>query len=263
MPRIPDSFLPTVGRVFLGLGVLGSGVEQLITRHFVRLIPIGPEAHSVFVVSPQFVGTVLIVLGGMLVLGRCVRCAATMLVGLLLLAFFCLHVPLILAAPQHGYVWTNPCKVLALTAGALLLATTGGVPSAAAPWIRMITCAVVGGFLVLCGAQHVAYAEFVDTLVPKWLPSPRLWTDLTAAALIAGGVGVSIPRTRRLAGLLAGSMIFLWVLSLHLPRAIMETDHANEVAGIFEALALSGVAFLVAATAGPGSRQAERSSPPK
>jgi hypothetical protein len=43
-------------------------------------------------------------------------------------------------------------------------------------------------------------------------------------------------------------MIFLWVLMLHIPRAIQEPAHAFETAGVLEALALSGVALLVAAT---------------
>jgi hypothetical protein len=43
-------------------------------------------------------------------------------------------------------------------------------------------------------------------------------------------------------------MIFLWVLLLHVPRALSEAQPAFEAAGIFEALALSGTALLVAAT---------------
>jgi hypothetical protein len=43
-------------------------------------------------------------------------------------------------------------------------------------------------------------------------------------------------------------MIFLWVLLLHIPRALAGPNHANETAGIFEALAISGVALLVAGT---------------
>ena len=46
-------------------------------------------------------------------------------------------------------------------------------------------------------------------------------------------------------------MIFLWVLMLHIPRAVSLPAHAFETAGVFEALALSGVAFL---TAGRGNR---------
>jgi uncharacterized membrane protein YphA (DoxX/SURF4 family) len=75
-------------------------------------------------------------------------------------------------------------------------------------------------------------------------------------ALIAGGVGILVPRTARLAATMSALMIFLWVLLLHIPRAFAGPQHAFETAGIFEALALSGVALLVAgsrpgAVAGP------------
>ncbi len=43
-------------------------------------------------------------------------------------------------------------------------------------------------------------------------------------------------------------MIFLWVLLLHIPRALAGPNHANETAGVFEALAISGVALIVAGT---------------
>jgi uncharacterized membrane protein YphA (DoxX/SURF4 family) len=67
-------------------------------------------------------------------------------------------------------------------------------------------------------------------------------------ALFFGGVGILIPRTARLAATLSGVMIFLWVLMLHIPRSLSLPQHAFETAGIFEALALSGIAFTVAAT---------------
>ena len=48
-------------------------------------------------------------------------------------------------------------------------------------------------------------------------------------------------------------MIFLWVLLLHIPRALAGPNHANEAAGVFEALALSGVALVVSASCAPRS----------
>jgi hypothetical protein len=53
----------------------------------------------------------------------------------------------------------------------------------------------------------------------------------------------------RLASLLVGVMIFLWVLMLHIPRAIADpyTNVGNEWASVFEALAFSGIAFMLAA----------------
>jgi uncharacterized membrane protein YphA (DoxX/SURF4 family) len=63
--------------------------------------------------------------------------------------------------------------------------------------------------------------------------------------LIAGGLGIIVPLTSRLAGGLSGLMIFVWVLIVHIPRAVA-IRNSNETIVVFEALAFSGVAFLVA-----------------
>jgi uncharacterized membrane protein YphA (DoxX/SURF4 family) len=109
-------------------------------------------------------------------------------------------------------------------------------------------------FLVVCGMQHFAYRDFVTTLVPSWMPARGFWTYFTGVALMAGGTGILVRKTSRLAASLSALMIFLWVLLLHIPRAFAEPNHANETAGVFEALAISGVALLVAATGVPPDR---------
>ena len=60
-----------------------------------------------------------------------------------------------------------------------------------------------------------------------------------------------IPSTTRLAATLSGVMIFLWVVVLHIPRAVAATDaaRANETTAVFEALAFSGLGFVLAGTA--------------
>lgn len=83
-------------------------------------------------------------------------------------------------------------------------------------------------------------------MVPAWMPGLRFWTYFTGTALIAGGLGMMVPKTRRWAATLSGLMIFLWVWMVHIPRAAADLGNASETSGIFEALALSGVAFLVA-----------------
>jgi len=100
----------------------------------------------------------------------------------------------------------------------------------------------------ICGVQHFMYAGFVDTLVPAWIPpGQRFWTCFAGVALIAGGAGLFVPKTVRLAAILSGVMIFLWVLLLYIPLAV-GMKSAFELGGVFEALAISGVAFLVAGT---------------
>jgi uncharacterized membrane protein len=112
-------------------------------------------------------------------------------------------------------------------------------------------------FLILGGIQHFVYATFVMQLVPAWIPSPRFWVYLTGTALIAGGIGILLPPTRRLAATLVGIMILLWVVMLHIPRALANRQDPGETAAIFEALALSGVVFIL------GSREwgRQRESP--
>jgi uncharacterized membrane protein len=145
-------------------------------------------------------------------------------------------------------MWTNPSKLTALWGGAILLAGAlsldRGLPAArklepAAPVLLAV-------FLAICGIQHFVYADFVTTLVPPWLPALRFWTYFTGTALIAGGLGLLVPRTRALAASLSGLMIFLWVFLVHIPRAAADLKNASEMSGVFEALALSGVALLVA-----------------
>lgn len=232
----------TAGRYACGAAVAGSGLMQVITANFVRLVPALPAWWPEPRVSAVVVGAGLLVIGAAILTGYRQRAAATALGVLLLGSFLLQRVPEILANPAAGYVWTNPAKVLAMLGGTLLLAGETNRR-------RVAAAILLGIFLLICGAQHFVYAGFVDTLVPAWIPpGQRFWTNFTAVALLAGGLGVLVPATRRLAGLLAGTMILLWVLLLHIPRTV-ETQSAFELAGAFEALALAGVAWLVAAQA--------------
>lgn len=232
------AFLAHIGRQFLGLAVAGSGLMQIINADFVRLV-----AKPAWLPEPQIfavgAGSALLAIGAAILCAYRLRAAALALAGLLTVAFL-LKIPEILANPGAGFVWTNPAKVLALTGGALLLAATSGRGAVVG------AVASLAVFLLICGAQHIAYAPFVDGLVPAWIPpNPRFWTIFTAIALLVGGAGVLLPKTRPPAALLVGVMILLWVLLLHIPRSVTMRS-AFELAGVFEALALTGVAWLVA-----------------
>ncbi len=238
-----------LGRYLFGLAVLASGLMQLVNAEFVRLIPALPATIPLPSFWARAIGAVLGALGVAIVLGFMIRPAAAIVAALLLLSFVFQRVPELLAQPMTGLTWTNPCKVLALSGGAILVAaaatTNKRTSSDWAQRLRPLAPLLLGAFLLVCGAQHFIYATFVDTLVPARMPlEPRFWTYLTGAALIAGGAGVMIPRIARLAALLSGGMVFLWVILLHLPRSI-EMKTAFEMAGIFEALAISGTAFMV------------------
>jgi uncharacterized membrane protein len=255
----------TIGRLFLGLATIASGVLQLATGQMVRLVPKLPGWVPAPGLWPYAIGAVFIALGLAIVAGRMVRTAATVLASMVLAEVVLLYAPQMVVNPVvdrpflRGFMWTNPLKCLALVGGAALLAARypdaprvltargiGRLEPLAAPFLAL--------FLVVCGLQHFAYRDFVTQMVPAYMPGRRFWTYFTGVALIAGGAGILVPRTARLAAHLSALMIFLWVWMLHLPRALAGPGHANETAGIFEALALSGVALL-ASVPRPDSRR--------
>jgi uncharacterized membrane protein YphA (DoxX/SURF4 family) len=84
------------------------------------------------------------------------------------------------------------------------------------------------------------------TLVPTWIPGAVFWTYFAAVALIAGGIGIIVPRTARLAATLVGGMIFIWLLVLHIPRGFT-INNQNEWTAVIEALAMSAIAFSLIA----------------
>ena len=105
-------------------------------------------------------------------------------------------------------------------------------------------------FLVVCGIQHFVHLEFVTTLVPAYMPARVFWAQFAGVALIAGGIGIVIPRTTWLAGTMTALMIFAWVFMVHIPRALAAgTRGSNETTAVFEALAMTGIALLTATTA--------------
>jgi uncharacterized membrane protein YphA (DoxX/SURF4 family) len=100
------------------------------------------------------------------------------------------------------------------------------------------------------GLDHFLYTGYVASLVPAWIPGHVFWTYFAGAALIAAGVGIIFNIKARLAATLLGVMLFIWVLILHIPRAIADPSGlmGNEWTSVCEALAYSGVAFIMGKT---------------
>lgn len=61
------------------------------------------------------------------------------------------------------------------------------------------------GFFVVAGANHFVYPDAYRAMMPGALPEPELLVLISGVAEIAGGLGLTLPATRRLAawGLIA------------------------------------------------------------
>jgi uncharacterized membrane protein len=241
-----------IGRVFFAVSMIASGLQQLIRQDFVRLVPKLPSwvpASSMWAI----LSGALLVAAGLAILFERKRVPAAILLGTFFAVVLLLYVSGVFDNPWVGYMWTNPCKTLALLGGAMVLATLPDPLKTAQPLSRVVSlesasrlsAVLFGLFFVVGGIQHFVYMDFVITLVPTWIPGPRFWACFTGIALVAGGVGLNFRPTASLAAILSGIMVFLWVVLLHIPRALAASHDPGETSAIFEALALSGTAFLM------------------
>jgi uncharacterized membrane protein len=222
--------------------MIAFGIQHLVYGKFVtRLVPGLPAWIPSHQLWAYVVGAGLVIGGAAILLNKGARLAASLLGWTGLLSFLLLYIPRLAATPHNAGLWTNAGKALALSgAGFLVAASLKGAKDSLAGRLFL------SAFLILAGVQHFFFVQFVAGLVPAWIPGHLFWTYFAGVALIAGGVGMLIPMTTRLAAFLSGIMIFSWVILLHIPRALAAPRNANETTAVFEALAISGAAFLIA-----------------
>jgi uncharacterized membrane protein len=170
----------------------------------------------------------------------------------LFLFFICGHLPNRLTnMPALLAAWTDALKLLSLCGGALIVARTSSAQTNS--FIQSLDKAsflgryFFGIMLVVFGVDHFVYTDFVKTLVPTWIPGALFWTYVAGFALIGSGLSFIIRFKIKVISLLAGTMLFVWLILLHIPRAVtMDTSKdPNEIVSVLECLAFSGMAFLL------------------
>lgn len=248
----------SVGRALYAAATIFFGVQHFIYGAFVtRIMPAWPAWVPVHPIWPYAVGAMLVVLGSGLFFERTARMAALGLGWQTLLAAVLLALPPALTHEAWGGEWTNAGKAFALGGGAFVVAAslTGGAGNSVLAKLLPLGRVGLSGFMFLGGIQHYLWAQNVSRLVPTWIPGPIFWTYLAGTALMAGGIGMLLRPTARLAAWLSARMIFTWIIVLHAPRVAANLHNANEATAMFEALAFSGIALLVAG--GPRQSRAD------
>ena len=241
-----------LGRLFVALALAGFGLENIAFGHYVvaRAAPWPADPMARHLVA-YVTGVIFLACGGTLLAGltglagRWTREAALQAAVLILGWSLCLHWPKALAGAPLGGDWTNALKAVVLATGLVAVAARApGPPNALLAALRHIAPHACAPFFLLAGIQHILFVQFVETLVPPFIPFARFWSYFAAAALLAGGFGLLAPPVRRLAASLTGWMVFSWVFLVHVP--LIFRLGALEWQGVFEALGISGVCLLLA-----------------
>lgn len=256
-----EKLTPT-GRFFFAVAFIGLGVDHFIFQDFIvgRATP-WPELIPGKLVWAYLSGTIFIVVSIAILSGKKAR-LAVLFAGLLIFLWALLrHIPVAATDSFLSPAWTKASKALKLFGGAWAIA--GTLPKVKSTsdtsfwkFINQDSAFIVLGriclgiYLLITGIQHFMFTEFVAGLIPSWfLADAIFWTYFGGVALIAGGVGLCIPQTAKLAALLSGIMIFSWFWIIHVAREVAGV--ADGIA-VFEALATAGIAFALAgALSGP------------
>src|SRR6476660_2456116 len=74
--------------------------------------------------------------------------------------------------------------------------------------------------LAVFGALHLFGPQFVQGLVPRYMPGRMFWVYFVGCALIAASLSIATKIEVRWSGLLVGIMMFMFVAMLYLPFAL-------------------------------------------
>ena len=260
---VSDDRIVAFGRMCFGAGLIGIGVQHLFFSQFIPVVvPLWPSWIPEQQLCVYAVGSLLIVAGGFIVSGSKALSVAFALGVLFFLSVVLLHIPArIMGGSFRLGGWTNAFKALTLSGGAFVVAVNlpdvvpGGGGISSAP-IRVLGKLIPLGMyplaitVIVFGVDHFLYTDFVASLVPEWIPGHVFWTYFAGAALVASGVGMIARIKARLASSLLGATIFTWLIILHIPRAFADLygGIGNEWTSVFEALAFSGMAFILGRT---------------
>ena len=247
-----------IGRLNYATGIAGLGLQQFYYPGFRPvLVPSWPEGSP----NPQvliYLSSIGLILSGLfIVFNFRARKASLILGSALLLLFVVCHIPFQIANNTTSLGgWTDAFKILALSGGAFVIAGSFSISKSDpdGKLLRSLEKLIPVGriffgiMLTVFGIDHFLYYQFVQSLVPSWIPFPLFWTYFAAIALIGAGVSFIFMMKIKLVGILTAVMLFIWFLILHVPRAIAMPDAANgnELTSVFQALAFSGVALVVA-----------------
>lgn len=258
-----------IGLFFYGVGVVALGIHQLIIKKFRSeiLAPFPSWAHdnSFF---PILTGIALIVAGIIISGVFKIKVIDTKKVCLylgfgFLVSVIASHLPYIIMlsadkAPDFQ-VWINAIEALTYSGGAFVMAgsftanSTARVEKNFSSFLeKLIPCGRIfySILIIVFGLSHFAFASFIATMVPKWLPAPMFWTYFFGAALVVSGISIIFKILIKPIALLLAFTLLLFFLFFHIPDAIANPSAGggNEIVRALICLLFCGIAVVIALT---------------
>ena len=120
--------------------------------------------------------------------------------------------------------WMSFAGLIYLAAGVFVLRKE---ISAARGWDKLITlgCVFIAVPLAVFAPEHFRGPEFVQNMVPSWMPGHRFWAYFVGCALLAAATSLTVRKFVRLSSTLLGLMFFLFVCMIYLPSLLRHSTN--------------------------------------
>jgi hypothetical protein len=245
--------LLAAGRIFFAIAMVFFGLQFVIfAASLTGPVPGPPWTYGNAVVA-WLVAAGFLVAGLSIAVGTMARWASLFLGSAILLFGLVHYLPILLTHLHDPGPWTVLFELLAITGGAFLIAASFSETRLGEPVLLIGNDAgrwLISISLVVFAVQHFMYARFVANLIPAWIPAHLFWAYFTGIAFVAAAVSIATKKMLGLAAMLLGTMFFLWVILLHIPRVAGAIRNGNEVTSLFVAVAMGGLSFVLAGTYG-------------
>src|SRR5579863_7853612 len=120
--------------------------------------------------------------------------------------------------PSATNYWMSFAGLIYLVAGLYFLRKE---ISSARGWDKLIVLGPVfiAVSLAVFAPEHFRGPDFVQSMVPSWMPGHLFWVYLVACALLAAATSLTLRKFERLSSTMLGLMFFLFVCIIYVPSA--------------------------------------------
>jgi uncharacterized membrane protein len=255
----------SAGAVVFAIGLAAIAVQNFIAGDFVTELQPVPASIAARAALAYVNGALLLAATAAIALGLRVRLAAMFTTLLLASWLVFLQIPRVIANPNAGNAWTPALEIFAMFGAGLMVTALSSDDSDRQRLLATIGLTCLAATLPAFGVLHFIYWEYVASVIPAWIPGHVFWAYFTGVAHLVAGIAIIIsfaPAFRRLAHIAASLwalMVGLWVVVLHVPRALAHMDARPEWTSLFVAITLCGGGLLMRQTL---ARSASASSAP-
>jgi hypothetical protein len=248
------------GRIFYGIAIAEIGLQAIYEHNFPYILPLSKEVGTTGTLILAIIFGALFTLTGICIVFEKKIRQVSLLFGSVLLLLFCFYyIPyefLVSTNYMHFGDWENAAKELALAGGAFVIAGCFPVKNESS-LIQFLGKLIPFGAILFpitiisFSMDHFLYAKEAQGYVPSWIPDHLFWMYFAGVALLGSGIAIILKIRTGLIATLLGAMIFIWFISLHIPRVVASpfSDLGGEVTSAILALAYSGTAFVIAGAA--------------